>query len=442
MTQRHWQITLDQQDFHIRLKHSPWSGQRKIWLNEHLVHEGRRFLESGSYYLLPISGHVCNVAIIPGMFSFGYVLFVDGEAVVAIEDRQKPIGGVLKAHLDEYAYWQELARLTKLRLVEDAAATGVWRYRLLGEHHGFLISIRYGQTQQPVRPIFLLVIRHTTMTETEWKQFKERAEQTLHPLSRQEKRLKSHWTTTEISAWIPFPYQPQKQAAAEVATRLNQLLDSLPQLATPSALNECDGLSCSRKTGIPLQLVVVQAVPFLLCSPCLDGLSESLARVEREFESQPTNAGALVLPGLGVAFLGGLLWAVVALWLDRLLILTGPAIFMALLGLLGKLRVRFSGWVVILLIGLTALSIVWGVYAMGIAAAIQRWPGTLSLQDGPLLFKAVAQILLENQRILHLALFLGLIGVVPYALSGWWQLREDLKQKLRPHVFVVGDKWF
>jgi len=442
MTQRHWQIELDQQVYNIRLEHSPWIGKRRIWLNEQLVHEGRRFFERGSYYHLPISGHVCDVEIIPGMFNFGYVLFVDGEAVLAIEYQRKQIRGALKARLDEYVYWQELARLMGLRLVQDAAATGIWRYNLIGARHGFLISIRYGQTQEPVQPVFLVIIRHTAMTEAVWKQFKQQLEHALSPLSRQEKRMNKQWTATELSTWIPFPYLPGKQTTTEVAARLNQLFDALSDLATPSTLDTCDGLNCTHKTGVPLQLVVVEAVPFLLCSLCLNGLAESFERVEREYESQPTNTSQLILPGLGIAFLGGLLWAAVALALDRLIVLTGPAIFIALAGLAYWLRVRFSGWVVILMTLLTVLSVVWGVYVMGTVVAIQRWPDTLMLQDVPRLFKIVTQALMGDPRILNVALFLGLVPVVPYALSGWWQHRVALKRRLQPHIFVVGGNSF
>ena len=82
MKNKTWKVNLNGKETKIKLQHGYWSGKRIIEVDDQIIEETKKFIDSGSEHRFVINEHKCILRIRPGtlggLFGFEYDLFVDG----------------------------------------------------------------------------------------------------------------------------------------------------------------------------------------------------------------------------------------------------------------------------------------------------------------------------------------------------------------------------
>lgn len=81
MGYRAWTMDLEGETHRVEVGHGFWSGKRSIRVNGELVHESRRFWDTGSEHRFEVGDHACVLKIRNSPFHYDYELFVDGKLV-------------------------------------------------------------------------------------------------------------------------------------------------------------------------------------------------------------------------------------------------------------------------------------------------------------------------------------------------------------------------
>lgn len=76
-----WTIELDGKRHTIDLVHGFWSGRRIVRIDGNLIHDSRKFLDTGSEHRFDVDGHACILKIRNSPFHYDYELFIDGKMV-------------------------------------------------------------------------------------------------------------------------------------------------------------------------------------------------------------------------------------------------------------------------------------------------------------------------------------------------------------------------
>ena len=81
MRQRSWTFQDDEGKHTVKVEHGYWSGKRIITLDGVVIHESRKFWDTGSEHRFDAAGRPCVLKIRNSPFHYDYELFVDGRLV-------------------------------------------------------------------------------------------------------------------------------------------------------------------------------------------------------------------------------------------------------------------------------------------------------------------------------------------------------------------------
>lgn len=440
MAKRTWQIQINGQSHTVRAQHSYWTGQRTVWLDERVVVSDRKLLEYGTRHTFNVDGQPATFEIVTNGFVYRYLLWVGDEPQTALEDGDR-VGTlqskVIRNRLTYGEYWRKLAELTGLKPFLRNDQPGLWQYRLIGRINQYVTMIVYGQHEQTLRPIIGILIRFRSGLDKAATQEAIRQDSDLQFFSdKTHKRRGFTYTIGDDYAWFIVPYEPKKETAEAVAARAIQLVKVISKYAQP--LTECEGRTCKVKNGEPVQLVLINGTPTWLCHSCLEQLPEMTSDAQRRYQAAPSGLKRGILVGLGIAILGALAWAALAVVFQAAAAVIGMATFVGIVKAMDRVRTKRTITSLLIASGLAIVSAVLGVYLTAIWEVLSDPSINLSLLPISQFIAEMQHFVAINGRLLSLTLVYCLFGVLPYAFFTWWEQKRALTHAFQPRVEVVN----
>jgi len=311
----------------------------------------------------------------------------------------------------------------------------VWGYshRLVGIKKGFLLIVLPGFDYGTNQEVWLVIIRHAPFISKDSTEsiFSDRR---LDALLGKWVKQKKRFLTSEHNATTIFLPKIKHETGAELAGRIQTFFSVVAGQASPLNPDECDGPKCAHRLGQQVQLVMVNHFPQFLCPDCLAERPGGVTKEEQEYKSAPNNLDAGLVVGLGAALLGAVTWAAGALALRALVGLVPMMIFVGMVKLMDKVKVKRSSLFLFSAGGLTIVSAFLG----NILASF-----LLFIRNGePLGIGTLGEAwnsLFEEPEMLKLSLGLTLFLVGIYFFEFWLGHRAALKQAFQPEVEVLPE---
>jgi hypothetical protein len=294
------------------------------------------------------------------------------------------------------------------------------------------VVVRFGFIPNTNGPAIWVGVRYAPMPNPDLVKPQVKAELLEKRLTNKKHYIKNHLYVEREIASVLIPYQPKKQTPEDLTSKINGLMDTISQHARPLTSDRCEGIDCKLRVGPPLHLVFINAYPMFLCDACIGNLPQVADRSKQEYQKTPYRLGRGVLAGVMAAIAGGILWAVVAVFLNRIFAALAAVIFVAVARSMNKVGAKPTRWS-ILLAGLIGLAgVVFGVYLSFVLLVIKNLPGRLPLE----ILQTAWRWMWEEKRAFYLSIFYGLLVIAPYSWLWWSSTRKHLARVFKPEVEI------
>lgn len=433
MTRKTWQIHLDGKTYGLEVRHGYWSGKREIWLDGQLIAAGKQLLDAGSAHSFNIGGHDSELLILSRGLSFRFLLLVDGVAHLSEEDanKGKTPDRFMERILSTNTFWSDIARYANLKPFDVPDAHGMWRKRLIGTIRGYPVMLSYGMSIRPPREFILVWVLYAAIY-----QFSN----TANSLAQDEK-IKNLLGEAppkerlfgEQNAWVTFPYRPQKESGLDVAIRLEKLITLISNHVAPPDLRHCGNNLCTGPQG-EIHLAFVDGNPVLLCSACAADSATWSDKAKQAYHDAPSRLLQGALVGLGIAILGSVLWAALAITLGGIAAFTSLAALIASVTAIDRVKTKPT-FTIPLAVIVACGSEFLGCYLTVVWKLLRQAPQPhQGIALGDLL--ANAGTLMRNSELWTMTMFFA-IFIAIYSLSFWFERRSKVRRSLEPHIEIV-----
>jgi len=432
-TRKTWQIYLEGKTRKLEVRRGFWNGKHEIWLDGQLIASGKHLLGTGSAHSFNIASHNCELLSVSNGFVSHLLLLIDEVPYLAEEDadKGKDSDQLLKRLRADAAYWSDIARLTNLKTFDVPETRGIWRNRLIGEIRGYPVVLCYGMTTKPPREFVLVWVRHAAMSNSGDPENNLAHDEELENLLGKVKQGERFFG--EESTWVTFPYRPRKESGFEIAMRLDRVVTLISRYAAPPDLQKCDSNSCTEPQG-DIHLAFVDRIPVFLCSACVADSATWGAKTKQIFDDAPSRLIQGALVGLGIAFLGSLLWATLASTLGGIAGMVGLVVLSATVAAMNRIRTKPTFTSLLLAIILASSSGFLGAYWTTVWKLLQQTPQPWQgIALGDLLRNA--GVLMRDSS-LKIA-WVSAILIAIYGLSFWPERHTKIVRMFKPHIEIV-----
>ena len=440
MPKRTWEIVLDGQSHFVQLNHGTFTSKHEVYLDGQLVAHSRHVMDVGSQHAFAIGQHQCEVHVVSNGFQYRYLLFVDNVPHLAREDsrKERERDKLTQRGIDAYQYWRDLGRLLGLKYAPNPESTDPLRQRLLGEHKGHLVLAQLSAEKERYSAGVGVLMRYRAMDDVPALRREIMTDPVIDRLLGKEKT----WRCTIESnvAHCVFPYRPLKVAAEQVASQVSEWIEAISHCTRPAQLDHCESDNCPDRNA-PVQIVLVNGFPMLLCAQCVTKIPSWGEELQQAYHVAPGGLAKGFVGGMGVALLGAIVWAAVAVGFNAIAAVISAVVFIGSVKLMDRVGVKRSGWSLVLAAILTVLSAVLGVYLTLAWDAASELPQGVMLSNLSGVLTAAWQAL-GHTRLLWQAVGFSLLGGIPLWLWMWWEQRRHYSRMFRPEVEVIGAKWF
>jgi hypothetical protein len=221
--------------------------------------------------------------------------------------------------------------------------------------------------------------------------------------------LRKRMKVEEGLLWLERPYffRPNPEQLGDLATAFLALL--------PNHVGRYDG-RCEACGTVPVgEPVLVNGAPSYVCAGCLETTRQEEARAERVYAAQAANPALGLLTGTGAALVGGLGWAILAVFTDHIYsaVAIGIGALVAYAVKAGMGKVNLSGQV---LTGLLTLGGVIVGQVFYVAHLLQARTGSYNLPGALYVYVEVLKAEPASELITFLFALVG-VGVAVSAMK-------------------------
>jgi hypothetical protein len=435
MAQRTWEVDVQGIHHTVNLKHGYWSGRREIFLDGQPLVKDRHLIDKGSQHPFSIDGRSCELGITTNGITYDYYLLLDGQPVDAVGRKPGNPSKAARTAVSELEYWRRLAEVSALSYHPVAGEQGFWRHRLIGYVRGYLVVVKFGVIPNTIVPAIWVGVRYAPLSDPGLVKPQVKAELIEKRLTNKKHFIRNYVYVEREIASVLLPYQPKKQTPEDLSSKIYALMDTLSKHTRPLTTGRCEGITCKLRVGPDLHLVIINAYPTFLCAACIDNIHPVGDQSQAEYQNAPPGLGRGILAGVIAAIAGGILWAVVAVFLDRIFAALAVVILVAVVRSMSKVGAKPTRWS-ILLAGLIGLAgVVFGVYLSFVLLVIKNLPGRLPLE----ILQTAWRWTWEEKRVFYLSIFYGLLGIVPYSWLWWSKTKKQLALVFKPEVEILSE---
>jgi hypothetical protein len=433
-----WTLNLDHTRHHLRLEHGYGLGKRRIFLDGVLLESGRKLFDSGSRHFFTIGNEEFELCIVSTGFRFWFFLFQQGIPIPSDRDRKE--GKTSRSLLDlgilhDQKMINELSRHLKLAYLPQKDASWLFRLRLAGKLREHFVTVQKGLLPDSAQEGWSVLVRHAPSHPEDTRQ-KLLADPRLADLLGKFKKSQLAFEHCPDYTWALLPFI-KKEAPAGLAERVLSFVNLVREQTRPVETGLCENQDCPDRFGDGRRLIFINGLPLMYCEPCIARIPGQARESEELFHQAPHHLLSGWIAGLGVALAGALVWAAIALLLDRIAAVVGALIVVWIGRVMDRLGIKPSPWS----LASTALLGLFSVFLGNLAAVFLNLlrhgfpPGipTLALSWATLL---------ENRELLWLSFFFTLLGGSAYIYSYWSKNKEVQSYIFSPKVEVPPPEQF
>ena len=434
MAERTWEFDIDNQQHSVRLFHGYWSGKRKIWVDDELILETQKLLDNGSRHSFLVTEHPCEVYIITNGITCSYYLTVDGLVVPSLQDAgKKRLSRQQEIVIKGSEYWKTLSLATGLDYMPIPQAQGFYSHRLVGKVNDSLVVVQYLQKENTHIPLVGVLVRYAMPPlAIESIKVQLREDPRIQTLLGKWGKQKDVLDVQEDYALVTLLYNQKKETAPQLADRILSFVRVIASYTRPLPENVCENINCHFQGTTPLDLVFLNGFPRFMCHNCVEGLGQLGEKAKENYRALPNRLLPGAVAGLAGMFVGSILWAAIAILLDRIGAIFAAFIMAAVVKIMDWRGTKRSIWSVLIAAGYAMGAVILGTYLSII------WYGSTELGmalSADLLLK-MWQAMWQSSKMLGTALFIGGIGVI----LAIWQVLRALSSYFKPHIEIIKPK--
>lgn len=432
-----WTVDVENTMHVIRLRHTWLGGRRTIWVDDQLVEQEKKLLDYGSFHFLKIDNAVFELRITTNGITYFYFLLQNGLPIPS--DRQKQKGIQTQdlqnhRHLGNQSYWNDLGNALNLSYFPNPNAALAWQNRLIGSMHGYIVVVQQTLFSRSNRLTCVILVHHARPLASD-AGTRIRSDHRITELLANMKHTREAFEHTPSQTWIYLPIIKRETAEA-LAQRIRTFLSVVFMHTPPPREDLCESPECKQRLGTENDLVLVNGVPVFLCQDCINEIPEQGKRAEKEYRSAPNNFLPGLVVGIGIALLGAMIWAAMAILLDIVAAVISAVILVWILREMDRAGTKRSGRSLALAVLLTIISVTLGSIATLFFVYI-RQGAPISPETILYSFNTTFQ----RGSILGLAYFFTLLGAAPVLWSIWSQQKGGLSQSFTPYVETVPKEY-
>lgn len=265
MGQRNWNFSLDDSPCHVCLKHR-WGVLYELWVNEHKIYKYRSMFGDEFHYRFKIGDHTVEVGGLEIGYAVQTFLRVDGEVVFYSGDRNPRITNEMQAFIDLEEDWKQTGQTLSLEYSFKQSKPRWSVHRLLGRYAGYLLMIQSenAAVNGAFCPAFKIIIRHGRISAQQIGQIASDPEISMliqrSDLGRDSLKVGADSTALTVPMGGRIYLSSHKMLIDRYLELISRYL--LPLKET------CEGKECKSRFNEPLEPVVVNKIPTLLCREC------------------------------------------------------------------------------------------------------------------------------------------------------------------------------
>ena len=335
----------------------------------------------------------------------------------------------------EKSYWEQLSSILGIDYLPHPDAKGSWQHRLIGYIKGFLVVVKYSQLPQVNFPVYGVLVRFSPLADP------KRIEQALleNPeITEIRGKLKAYPSAFEIQenyAWIAIRYNYKKDSASEIAEKIFKFINLLSTNVCRLPTEICESKDCKSRPNYQTSLVFVNEFPQFLCNTCIAEIPKKGEKAQEEFQNAPTSLLQGIAGGLVTVLIGGIIWALVAVFLKRITAILAALMFAGVINVMDKVGTKRTIWSVLSAAFLSVGGVIFGSYLTIIFYNIKEYSAEVSMG----LFVRAWQHLWSNPGVLFLPLFFYALGVLPYLWIVWSNTGRYLSMAFNPKVEIIDE---
>lgn len=359
MTRHTWQFPVEQTQHSLELEHAPLTGRRRIWLDGRLVEDDRKLFDPGSIYAWWIDGRRCELHLLGS----AHLLLLDGQRVPRQgEPAAARLPAPARRALQNAAFWQELSRLSGLRLADRPDEPPHTPDQLLGVVDGYIVFVtravisRRGANsflssgsalRAETEPVLTICINTDHLEDPEEVRASLCADPALLELLGNPARPRDMLRCGPNGILVTPPFVSEEETAQHAAGLIRQVVAAAAQHSRPAPLT-CQSAFCRNPGAAAAGLVVEDTITFLLCPDCLVELPQRYDRLRQQALFGPTYLSkGLWISALLVA-LGVLLGVTLQVLFGLPAVYLPAALLLLAAGRVRKLGARLSyAWVIL-----------------------------------------------------------------------------------------------
>jgi hypothetical protein len=436
MTTVKWKFSVEDKPHEVVMKQKGFTSY-EIWLDGQMLRKWRILDNSFNERHFDINGHPVELVIVAGKWTPKYYILVDDQPVYAKPRDKKALDDVVQAISDSRQLWIDLGKQYGLEYHQAKVNQVAFQNRLIGFINGFLVVLRPGFRQVNDTPVggAYLFIRHDFLEPERIKEIKH--DSSLRAKMKEMKILPD-WIQIGNNMTVLFTrFISRKETDEEWVTRAMDLFSFFSTYIRPPFLEKCEGPLCKLRVGPTLQLAFVNENPLILCQDCIDRFGDVGKANEQEYKNSPSDFSKGLLAGGGVTLLGTLIWAIIAMYIDKSVIfvmLAAVWLYTMIMKAMGRVQTKKTR--LSLLAGgvLAILGIMLGLYIGSAGSSLREQGLTLSFAN----FLIALKPLLNDPGLLFGSLFFIILVVGLAYYLGASNIKDYQKSLFQPEVEVIS----
>jgi len=418
MTKLTWEVNINQEPHTIQLDHGYFTGKRKIQIDGQEIVNERKFVDYGSQHQFSIDGSSFDLVITTNGLTYEYYLLQDGIPITAQEKRGRKNKPEL-SYIAELEYWKKLAEISGLSYVPFPNVSGWARHRLLGHIHGYLTVVRYMYTNNGGIGISVLV-RFASLSNPNQAQIQAKSELKKSIVSSNAYVDRSLDIQTNFG-FIMLPYNFKKDTPEGLFSKIELFVKVISNYAHPLSSDRCEGAECRFRFGDKLRLAFTNGFPEFLCEDCAERIPQVLHKRIEEHKLKPNKLMEGIIAGLIVMVSGGIIWGLVAVFLDRIMAVLAAGMFILILKAMDKVGTKRTRTSLFAASILGMLGVTLGTYLSLVFFIIKTYPDHVSIE----MLYVAWQSMWDDKSMLYTSFIFGLLGILPYL----WLVRSSQKRQ-------------
>jgi hypothetical protein len=431
-----WTLNVENILHTVRLVHYTLEGTRKIWVDQNLVVQDRKFIDYGSWHFFSILDEEYQLLITTNGITYNYYLLKGKDPIPSDRDRRKgrTAEDLLKTRcLRDGPFWHTLTQLLNLANLPDHEADWASRNRLIGLLRGYVTIVEKRFLPDTTRLVWCVIVRHSPLRGA-GAEIPMLSDSRILSLLGNLKKTKFAFNS-ESDYTVIFMPLIKNETPVELAARVRAFLTVVSEHALILPEDTCENSECKQPFTSERKLILINGLPRLFCQDCVAAIPGWGQKVEIQCKNSPNRLLAGLLAGAGVAILCGLIWGAAIIYINRLFVMISPVILLMVVWSMDKVRTKRTLLSLIISALLTFFSVNLGTLELYFLNLL-RHGFSLSAKT----FYEAWGIMLAKPALLYPAYLLILF----FAGSFIWNLsrqKEYLSGYFKPHVEVFPGKF-